>query len=86
MTIEQKLLNLVKEEFNKKKLENINLDLALRADLGLDSLSMTELVVACEEEFNIEIDVDHPETVRATHLRHLYNAIVHLLGETEPSK
>lgn len=86
MNIEEKLLQLVNQEFNKKKIKDVSLDSSLRSDLGLDSLSMTELVVACEEEFNIEIDVDHPETARATHLRHLYNAIVEMLGESESTK
>lgn len=34
------------------------------ADLGLDSLAVVEVVVACEDEFDIAIDQDaNPETV-----------------------
>lgn len=34
------------------------------ADAGLDSLSTVEAVIACEDEFDIEIETDsNPETV-----------------------
>ena len=34
------------------------------SDLGLDSLSVVEAVMACEDEFGIEVDADaSPETV-----------------------
>lgn len=34
------------------------------ADLGLDSLAIVEGVMACEDEFGVEIDADEaPETV-----------------------
>lgn len=34
------------------------------SDLGLDSLSVVEAVMACEDEFGIEVDADTaPETV-----------------------
>jgi acyl carrier protein len=85
-TLEQQFMNLVKQEFNKKKIPDITLDAAFRKDLGLDSLSLTELILACEEMFNIEIDVDHPETAQATTLRSLYNAIVQLTGQNESTK
>lgn len=32
----------------------------LKEELGIDSLSLTELIIACEEKFNIEINVDDP--------------------------
>jgi len=58
----------------------VGLDLTLRDDLKLDSLSFTELVVACEDEFNIEIDMDHPDTQAAKSVRDLYNIIVNLVS------
>ena len=81
--IEERFLDIVKKDFNKKKLKEITLDLAFRKDLGLDSLSLTELIIACEEEFNIEIDVDHPSTAEARTLRPLLDAVVHLINQTE---
>jgi len=56
----------------------VNLDMTLRKDLELDSLSLTELIVACEDEFEIEIDMDHPMTVNAATLRDLYEGILFL--------
>ena len=58
----------------------VTLDMTLRKDLELDSLSLTELIVACEDEFSIEIDMDHPDTVNAKTLRDLYNGIVMLVN------
>ena len=58
----------------------VSLDLTLRDDLKLDSLSFTELVVACEDEFNIEIDMDHLDTRTAKSVRDLYNIIVNLVS------
>lgn len=61
----------------------VNLDMTLRKDLELDSLSLTELIVACEDEFEIQIDMDHPMTVKAVTLRDLYDGI--LLLKSDPS-
>ena len=58
----------------------LNLDLNLKTDLGLDSLSLTELVVACEDEFSIEIDMDHSDTINAKTLRDLYDGVVLLVN------
>lgn len=81
--IQQRLFDLITREFDRNKATELNLDLTLRKDLGLDSLSMTELVIACEEEFEIEIDLDHPATAHATTIRPLYDAIVSLCGSAE---
>jgi acyl carrier protein len=66
-------------QYSKTK-ETIHLDMDLLDDLYLDSLSLTELIVACEDEFNIIIDVDHPDTSKAKTLRDLYNGIIDLTG------
>ena len=58
----------------------VGLDLTLKDDLGLDSLSFTELVVACEDEFGIEINMDHPDTQAARTVGDLYNIIVNLVS------
>lgn len=84
--IEDRFLSLVKKDFNKKKLQEITLDLTFRKDLGLDSLSLTELIIACEEEFNIEIDVDHPSTAEARTLRPLLDAVIQLVNQTESAE
>jgi acyl carrier protein len=81
IAIEQKLLELVDKEFNRKKLKDFTLDSTFTKELGLDSLSLTELVVACDDEFGIEIDMDLEELAVATTLRPLYNTIVRLVSQ-----
>jgi acyl carrier protein len=58
----------------------VGLDLTLKDDLKLDSLSFTELVVACEDEFGIEIDMDHPDTQAARTVGDLYSGIQRLIS------
>jgi acyl carrier protein len=84
--IEERFMQLVRTEFNRKKMSDITLDAAFRKDLGLDSLSLTELIIACEETFGIEIDVDHPSTVEARTLRPLFDAVVQLVDQNEVAK
>jgi len=82
-SVQDQFIEIVSKHFNKKKLKEIHLDLAFRKDLGLDSLSLTELILACEETFGIEIDVDHPSTAEAKTLRPLYEAVVYLINQNE---
>jgi acyl carrier protein len=76
--IEQRLL----ETINKYKESDVNvhLDTSLKEDLKLDSLRFTEMIVACEDEFNIEIDMDDLDTRSAKSVRDLYNIIVSLVS------
>jgi acyl carrier protein len=82
-SVETQFIEIVTKHFNKKKLQEIHLDLAFRKDLGLDSLSLTELILTCEDTFRIEIDVEHPATAEAKTLRSLYEAIVYLINQNE---
>jgi len=59
----------------------VTLESDLIVDLELDSLSLTELIVDCEDEFGIEIDMDHPDTKNAKTLKDLYDGIVMLIGD-----
>jgi acyl carrier protein len=79
--IAQKLISLTE---HYSGIPNVTLDMTLRQDLELDSLSLTELIVACEDEFGIEIDMDNPMTVNAQTLKDLYNGIV-FLKQSNPS-
>ena len=72
--IEQRLLQIV--NMYKESESDVHLDLNLYEDLRLDSLSLTEMIVACEDEFKIEIDMDHPDTRNAKTVRDLYNGIL----------
>ena len=48
-----KVSEVIKEEFD---VENVNMDTVIREDLGADSIGLVELVMALEDEFDIEID------------------------------
>ena len=76
--IQQKLFAIISEYHNMNI--PISLELKLKDDLKLDSLSFTELVVACEDEFSIEIDMDHPDTQAAETVGDLYNGILRLIN------
>lgn len=76
--IQQKLFDIILK-LHKPNIP-VGLDLTLKDDLRLDSLSFTELVVACEDEFGIEIDMDHLDTQTANSVRDLYNIIVNLVS------
>ena len=76
--IQQRLFAIISKFYNPKT--PVSLDLTLKDDLKLDSLSFTELVVACEDEFGIEIDMDHPDTRNAKTVHDLYNGILVLTG------
>ena len=76
--IQQRLLAIISKFYSPKT--PVSLDLPLRDDLKLDSLSFTELVVACEDEFGIEIDMDHPDTQAARTVGDLYSGIQRLIS------
>ena len=78
--IQQRLLAIISKFYSPKT--PVSLDLTLRDDLKLDSLSFTELVVACEDEFGIEIDMDHPDTQAARTVGDLYSGIQRLISAT----
>lgn len=48
-----KVSEVIREEFD---VENVNMDTVIREDLGADSIGLVELVMALEDEFDIEID------------------------------
>jgi acyl carrier protein len=75
---QQRLFAIISEYHNMNI--PISLDLKLKDDLKLDSLSFTELVVACEDEFGIEIDMDHPDTQAARTVGDLYSGIQRLIS------
>ena len=59
-----KVVELIKEEF---EVEEVTENTSLRDDLGTDSIGLLELVMAIEEEFDIEIEdanLDEIKTVK----------------------
>jgi acyl carrier protein len=75
---QQRLFAIISKFYSPKT--PVSLDLTLKDDLKLDSLSFTELVVACEDEFGIEIDMDHPDTQAARTVGDLYSGIQRLIS------
>ncbi|WP_099203279.1 phosphopantetheine-binding protein [Miniphocaeibacter massiliensis] len=59
-----KVIEIIKEEFD---VDEVNENTLLREDLGTDSIGLLELVMAIEEEFDIEIEdanLDDIKTVK----------------------
>jgi acyl carrier protein len=77
--LEDLIIKFARELTKQKNLE-ITLDTRFKEDLRFDSLSTTELILACEEEFGIEIDIEHPDTAKAKTLRDLYIAVKQLVN------
>ncbi len=64
--MQEKIIALIAEKLNKK-VEQVKLESKLVEDLGADSLDVVELVMACEDEFNISLpdeDVEKMQTVK----------------------
>ncbi len=55
--VSQKVKQLIAERF-ERNIDEVTDDASFVDDLGADSLDITELLMALEEEFNIEIDDD----------------------------
>ncbi len=56
MTIESKVQKLIAQKIPEIDIEDVVLDASLIDDLGADSLTIVELVMTMEEEFDIEVD------------------------------
>ena len=54
-TTEQKVRRIIMERLSKSE-DEVTLDARFIDDLGADSLDVTELLMALEEEFNVDID------------------------------
>jgi acyl carrier protein len=75
MNVFEKVKKLIVDELNVKE-EKVQLDTHLVDDLGADSLDAVELIMAIEDEFDIEINdevAQNMKTVRdiVTHLENL---------------
>jgi acyl carrier protein len=54
-TTEQKVRRIIMERLSKSE-DEVTADARFIDDLGADSLDVTELLMALEEEFNVDID------------------------------
>ena len=60
---EEKIIELIAENLDIDR-EKVALDASFQDDLGADSLDTVELVMAFEEEFDIEIPDEEAEKIR----------------------
>ncbi|WP_326908909.1 acyl carrier protein [Sedimentibacter sp. MB31-C6] len=71
----EKIRSLVAEKLNVD-IEDIKMETSFSDDLEADSISLFELVMSIEDEFDIEIDDDNIESISTV------GDIVHYLEET----
>jgi acyl carrier protein len=57
MSVAEKIKGIVADRLDRKP-EEVTEDASFQDDLGADSLDQTELLMALEEEFDVEIDDD----------------------------
>ena len=62
MSIEERVIKIVCEQLGKSD-EEVNNDSSFVDDLGADSLDTVELVMALEEEFDLEIADEEAEQI-----------------------
>lgn len=62
MSVEEKVRNIIVEQLGVEG-DEVTLEASFTDDLGADSLDIVELVMAFEEEFNIEIPDEHAEKI-----------------------
>lgn len=63
MSVEEKVKKIVSEQLGCAE-DSIKIDSAFVEDLGADSLDLTELIMAMEEEFDIEIDDEDAQAMK----------------------
>lgn len=62
MELEQ-IKKILAEQFSMSE-NDINMDTSFTEDIGADSLDLVELVMALEQEFDIEIDDEEVEKIK----------------------
>ena len=58
----EKIVDIIREQLNIDDID-INEDTSFKDDLGVDSLDLLELVMAFEEEYNIELNHEELEGI-----------------------
>jgi acyl carrier protein len=62
-SVEERVREIISEQLNVSK-EEVVPDASFTDDLGADSLDLVELVMALEEEFEIEVSDEDAEKIR----------------------
>ena len=68
------LISLAKQYTTNQDVD-VTLLSTFKYDLMFDSLSLTEFIIACEDEFGIEIDLDDPKAYNIKNLNDLLKLI-----------
>lgn len=76
MSIEEEVINIIKNQLDVSP-EAIVPEAYLLEDLGADSLDITELIMAIEEHFNINISDDEVQNIHTVQdaINHIKNYI-----------
>ena len=62
MSVEEKVKKIVMDQLSVSA-DEVQLDASFLEDLGADSLDLTELIMAMEEEFKLEIDDEDAQKI-----------------------
>lgn len=76
--VQQKVIEIIAEQLGRE-VTDISVDNDLSNDLGADSLDAAELMIAFEEEFDIDIEEESQQNL--TTVGDVINQIVKQLGE-----
>lgn len=60
--IYEKIKMMISSQFNIDE-EDITMDTSFRRDLGADSIDLVELIMALEDEFDLEVEDDQLENI-----------------------
>jgi len=72
MMIEEKIFNIVVDQFNVDR-ESISNETSFKNDLNADSLDLVELIMALEDEFDLELEDENIEDIHTIH-----DVIIHI--------
>lgn len=70
--IEEKVFNIIVEQFNVDR-DSISLETSFKNDLNADSLDLVELIMALEDEFDLELEDENIDEINT-----INDVIVHI--------
>ena len=76
MDIENKILTIATQYTKNPEVSMMS---EIKQDLKMDSLSLTEFLVALEDEFEIEIDIDDPSIDEVKSLRDIWLVVTRII-------
>lgn len=70
--IEEKIFDIIVDQFNVEK-DSISVETSFKNDLNADSLDLVELIMALEDEFDLELEDENIEDINT-----INDVIVHI--------